>query len=822
MVRVYLYANYLLVILLFSSCGEIKMFLTKDSSKGGKVADSSSITQTPEPEKPAPPKSTPAIPLEGVPNKSSRLSPSAFSQRMYEIFRYHVIAKDWKLGELDSFSFAPSVTQLPEGCSNGFDPKVGYSRKTDLRFYQYLMMRSAIYVSLNKKSEDQVQDPFGIEGPLDIPSSQQVLSKLRCMLLAINQVPRWVNPLGEVKNNDLYRAQLLIGMVYAYRLLGDRLSAEEKRLIQNKVEKEGLEIYQYLMEPRNGHFRAYHENHHWWNGSAIYLASQMPAQTFKESQAHSQWALFVKDNFRKAFFAVHTPEGSSYEGSMYFDYGRAAMLPFLRALPEEEKAEFYGPNSWIRNSSYFMADNILPDGYRTTCFSHNGIRCGHYDLSTVFDFELARNIRDRNLQRYAVERYESYVKGALFRGLATGEELFTYDPTLEVSETPAPFPSSKYYSDLGVVIASNGRLGPPLPGTSPADSRKRSYLYFKSGIQGGAALRNYMNAHPGEIPETTGGHLQGDSNSFMYYLDGDILFRNFGMLMAYRIAENKSHYPYRLLNHSLFSNTMTFTAPGLSTGDQLGQYWSTTDPLDGSLQIRDYPVLPTHAPDAKMEKYWTSKEGYFTYARGEAAEAYRYASGGEGISLERFKRNFIYTPEYLLMYDSVRWTATARRPQWNFHLQGLVAGGKDAKGNYEYTVTRQYFEGSVRKSSKAYLSFRSLEGMEGWDFKVISGIYKCDDFADIPVSAQRIETLICQSAYTSDPNFPTYTRYSYLQIVAPVGTSEADLVMLVSNKSKVLSSLVKDSVSLQTEKSHVISLNKSLGIINIDKLPDLR
>ncbi len=228
------------------------------------------------------------------------------------------------------------------------------------------------------------------------------------------------------------------------------------------------------------------------------------------------WTERAKDNFATVL-AMLPEDGSNNEGVVYWRYGVPWLVSYLDVLKEAEGVDWFATSDYLRETFWYRLYQAAPDLERIVDHGDcHDRRSGHpvamyYKLAAEYRIPQAQWLADLVSEKfYWREAYESGVKPGV-RPEAY-QELLWFDPTAPV-EGPEQLPTSRYFSDLGLVV---GRT------SWDADA---TLVSFKASPGGGHKAWETSHRIKAEKGWTTlnAGHHHPDAGSFVLIGHGSYL-----------------------------------------------------------------------------------------------------------------------------------------------------------------------------------------------------------------------------------------------------------------------------------------------------------
>lgn len=470
-----------------------------------------------------------------------------------------------------------------------------------------------------------------------ITRDRALLDVSRRNLLAFTTWKDWGDE-GGYGNRDLGFHQMLLGNAIAYDWLHGDLSDVDRATIGRNLARRAQESYEASSSPdyrwNNWWRKAYTQNHHWTNHSALGIAALVLEGEDERSRVWRDHAISQLD--RDRYLAEGIGDGSWHEGIPYQDYGLTLFLPFLDNLRRLKRQDLI-PHSYLRNYVYWRVYNSLPGTNR-------------FALSFGdFEFSWGDPYGPEGLLRFAAKEYRNGHAEWIAQQIAGNSgrastvysvpwyvfEFFYYDPTVAL-KAPSDLPLSRTFPDLEGVIWRTGW------------DEEDITFGLKAGVPGGRFPFDSFTkgeGHPFD-PDTDVDmfhteHDHDDANTFY-------LYRGKVDLASERVGYQRTD--------SSFHNTLLV--------DGKGQYRSRGDNTDPAR----YQGI-----DGRLET--ASEAGGFSYLAAEASGRYTDSRDGRPGArvIDEFKRHVLFVrPDYLVMVDSLK-ARSPHRYEWVSHFGSSVA-----------------------------------------------------------------------------------------------------------------------------------------------------
>ncbi len=362
-------------------------------------------------------------------------------------------------------------------------------------------------------------------------------------------------------------------------------------------------------------FRAVATGTAWWHKSI--LQNQLWVNTcgvgtaglalFDEVAEARLWVGLAVDKFQATMDALG-PDGASYEGIGYWEYGAEYMVKFMCLARDLLDIDFYDC-SWWKNTARYCLYLSLPHGQwtRDNCVVDlaDSPR-GHWYGPDHILRNLAATYRDGHAQWLADQIDTKDVESTMAQWLS----LLSYTPSVKPTP-PTSLPTLREFEDMGIVSARTGWSG------------YDNLVVFKCGPFLGHKAVTKLSYAPG------GGHSHPDAGHFVIFGNGEWLIQDDG----YRAKWTHQH------------NTLLIDGEG-----QLGEgstAFRGTEPFNLRLRPRVLKAVSTPRYD---------------HIAGDATQAYPSSLG-----LTRFVRHLLFVkPDVVLVLDDVLCSVT-RQLELRFH-----------------------------------------------------------------------------------------------------------------------------------------------------------
>jgi hypothetical protein len=404
-------------------------------------------------------------------------------------------------------------------------------------------------------------------------------------------------------NVDLPPAHLLYAVSFAYDVLYDKLSKEEKKTIKNKLVKQARLMYEYFKyKPKKRY--SYSQNHTSIPMAGLAIAAYALMDETEEAKDWAQLASAVYDRTLTTF----APDGYFYEGFHYFTFSFRWTVRYLDAHKQVTGEDLYPAlrEKFVPLKLYAM-HSILPDRKNVFDFADTGDGApnrngesrreklyGEYDIL----YRLASIYRDSQAQAVGdFIRQESE--------LETREPMWAFlqrDSNLK-SAPLTDIPTNVYFSDNDTVFWR-----------SDWSKNATGFAFRAAPPEGHHAAR--LSAKIPDWRQSTG-HAHPDANSFIIWANGRYLTGDTGYTGQKQTADH---------------NTILVNERGQEK--------------DGRHEV--FKEVANERLDKIRIAEVFGNQDYF-YARGDAASAY-YAD----LGVKKFDRHFLFVaPNYFIVWDEL-------------------------------------------------------------------------------------------------------------------------------------------------------------------------
>jgi len=363
----------------------------------------------------------------------------------------------------------------------------------------FLSLENAVAAEEPPRNPPNTEDPFRSFGErlpnlafaYLVTRDPKYLAGARNWINAVERYPSWAG------DRDLAAGHISYGLALAYDWLYHDLDADERKRIENTLERHVHILLERSMTPgRWG--RSYYQNHFWINHTGVAVAAMALYETDpREKQA---WLDYTRSLFDVTYHHFG-PDGANYEGSAYVGYGTMWMLYYIDALRSISGESLYDM-PYLHGVTRFLMDTMV-NNWKTRINFGDCNPIGGVTEEPILP-RLASEYRDghaewlRRANRAALGSYPP--AGEYHSALA----ILWYDPTVR-PEPPTDLPTTGVYADYGYVVFRTGWYP------------DAAVVALHCGPPGGlAAMRDWLKLRQ---PAADFGHSHPDTNSFIFYSD---------------------------------------------------------------------------------------------------------------------------------------------------------------------------------------------------------------------------------------------------------------------------------------------------------------
>ncbi len=318
--------------------------------------------------------------------------------------------------------------------------------------------------------------------------------------------------LGSADGMDLATGHQLAGIGLAYDWLYNDLSAEERALIRQGVQKRAGAMARAALKHDIWWEHCYMQNHLWVNAAGLATAGFAMCDEVDEARA---WIRLAHEKFLTTL-ATAGDDGASHEGYGYWEYGAEYVMRYMEMAHDLLGIDLYksgeANHPWLEQSPLYALYLALPSGTWTHEQSVIDIgdnpRCNWYGPSYLLH-NLARRYPASPYAGVA-QWFAAQTESARIDATASGHYLnfVWYNPDLPQT-SPQALPTLHHFENLGIVSARTDwsgtgsvfvvKCGPPL-------GHRQIHAPYDYGA----------------------GHAHPDAGHFVFFSGGQFLFRDDG------------------------------------------------------------------------------------------------------------------------------------------------------------------------------------------------------------------------------------------------------------------------------------------------------
>lgn len=314
-------------------------------------------------------------------------------------------------------------------------------------------------------------------------------------------------------NTDLAAGHLLYAIGWAYDLLYDRFTPQERARIRASLERHAELVYQ-AFAPKVGRQLNFTQNHDFIPTSGLAVTA---LALMGESPNAEKWAALARAHHHRAGQLL-SPDGFYYEGMEYWIFSAPWMVRFLDAW-QHSTGEDLWDRGQIRNWKYMIAHIMMPDGQ--TVFDFGDIWQGPLTRAKLGE-DYAReyptgtlksnfNILYRVASRFRDSQTQAVADRCAAFGHTNQEEWLTLlwrDADLEASPMSA-LPTWHHFEDSGLAFYRTSW------------DRTATAFALKAGPPEGHRATTLVT----RVPEwrLSSGHAHPDAGSFIIWAGGRYL-----------------------------------------------------------------------------------------------------------------------------------------------------------------------------------------------------------------------------------------------------------------------------------------------------------
>ena len=217
-----------------------------------------------------------------------------------------------------------------------------------------------------------------------IENDDKYLEAAKKWVFAACEMPLWGYTYNK-PNVDLPPAHLLYAVAFAYDVLFDKLTNEEKSQIREKLITQGRLMYEYFKYKPQKRY-TYSQNHTWIPMAGLAVAAYVLLDEFEEAK---QWAQLSRAVFDRTMLTFGT-DGFFYESFHYYGFAFRWMIRYFDVHKQVTGENLYLPmKPKFERLKYFAMHSILPD------------RKNVFDFADVGDGSLNRNETSKRESLYS-------------------------------------------------------------------------------------------------------------------------------------------------------------------------------------------------------------------------------------------------------------------------------------------------------------------------------------------------------------------------------------------------------------------------------------
>jgi hypothetical protein len=464
----------------------------------------------------------------------------------------------------------------------------------------------------------------GVSVAYAIEQDPRYLHAARSWVLAAIDYEPWGYTFNK-PNTDLAAGHLLYAIGWAYDLLYDQFTADERARIRTSLERHAELVYE-AFAPKPGRRLNFTQNHDFIPTAGLAVTA---LALIGESPNAEKWAVLARAHHHRASQLL-SPDGYYYEGIEYWIFSTPWLVHFLDAW-EHSTGESLWERGQFRNWKHYLAHAILPDGQ--TVFDFGDIWQGPLTRAKQGD-DYAREYptgtlkSNFNLLYRVAARFQDPEAQAVASRLAafghTNQEEWWTLLWRDASLVPAPMtalPLTRHFEDSGVVYHRT---------SWNADA---TAVAFKAGPPEGHRVTTLIT----QLPEwrLSSGHAHPDAGSFIIWARGRYLTGDTG----YAGQPQARHHN-------------TITVGGQGQGDE-GEHdvWRQMD----QAALNRIRISSVHTSPAGLR------------VEADATGAYLPSSG-----LVRFRRTFTVTGDDQFAVTDAIETSSPKTIEWFLHADVAV------------------------------------------------------------------------------------------------------------------------------------------------------
>ena len=307
-----------------------------------------------------------------------------------------------------------------------------------------------------------------------LTNQKQYLFEARRWINAGVQYPHWGKAVKV--DVDLSAAWLLFGYGLSYHWLKDRMEANDRYQLREKLILQGERMYRFARETGaaasapvtdsekgvtdvltgQSWATSYWQNHNWIDLCGLFMTALAICDEYPPAE---DWIRLVRCNF-DTVFPLLPEDGSDYEGVVYWRYGVIWLFLYAELEREYSGYDWFRESPFLQNTFYYRLYQMGPDREQNFNFGdchdrHSGhIPCLYFKTAAEYGNGYAKTLGEEVLRNsLALEGYESGVKPGILPEAFL--EYLWYDP--DVAARPLEeLPTQRFFPDLGLLSARTG------------------------------------------------------------------------------------------------------------------------------------------------------------------------------------------------------------------------------------------------------------------------------------------------------------------------------------------------------------------------------
>lgn len=408
---------------------------------------------------------------------------------------------------------------------------------------------------------------------------------------------------------DLAAGHLLYALGWAYDLLYDQLTPDERARCRKKLVRQGELLYRYFT-PEAGRTYAYAQNHLFIPVAGLAVAGYALQGEAPEAEGWSKLARALYDRV----LTTYSPDGYYYEGFEYWIFATPWLIHFLDAHAHATGEDLYARAPGLAAAHLYVAHEMLPGGDDAfdfgDAFAGPASRTGqdkdrertHPDGHFLTNYNLLYRLADR-FDAPDAQGVADFMRSVGQVNAESFWSLIWYDPALPATPM-ADLPLGHHFPDHDVVYWRTGW------------GDRATALAFKCGPPHGHRAAELLPRLPDW--QLSAGHAHPDANSFILVGRGAYLSGDSGYAGMPRTDQH---------------NTLLIDGQGQAREGDVHDVW------------KGYPYARLDA--IRITQFSFEEDGVFV--QGDATTAY-----DSSLGVERFVRSFLVTDtNSVTMWDDV-------------------------------------------------------------------------------------------------------------------------------------------------------------------------